>query len=513
MPHTGLPPTARALLDAVVAISSDLDMRQVLGSIVASACELTGARFGALGVVGEDGMLAEFITHGLDDAEVERAGAPPRGHGILGLLIKHPAPLRLSSLTEHPASSGFPANHPPMDRFLGVPVRIRGTVFGNLYLTDKLDGTDFTELDQSLLEALATAAGFVIDNARAYALSERQREWLEVTAALNNNLQPPMALTDALGHIAVAVRKVSRAAAVAVVRADAQESQVIATDGRDLDRLPALVEALGLAPPPGRITELAVPEGPGRAIELVTQVPGRFYLVMADESTDERELVVSLVEQAGLTLDRIQAQEDREQLALVSDRERIARDLHDVVIQRLFATGLSLDRLVGKVAPYDARSAARLEAAVVDLDTTIAEIRTTIHALNNAGEGGVRHSVSNLAREYADVLGFAPSVRVHGPLDAVASDRVARYLLRVLREALSNVARHAHATSVSLQIEATPEYVELRVSDDGVGLPEDRHESGLGNLRTRAIRLGGSLSVGPGPDSGTELIWRVPADA
>lgn len=513
MPRSSLPPTARALLDAVVAISSDLDMRQVLGSIVGSACELTGARFGALGVVGEDGLLSEFITHGMSDEAVDRVGPPPRGHGILGLVIKHPTPLRLASLSDHPDSAGFPAGHPPMTAFLGVPVRIRGTVFGNLYLTDKTDGSEFSDLDQSLLEALATAAGFVIDNARAYALSERQREWLEVTAALNNNLQPPMALGDALGHIAVAVRTVSRAGAVAVIRSDARERQVVATDGRHLDRLPALIEALEAQPPTHRITEMTVGTIRGRAIELVTQVPGIFHVVMADEVADERELVVSLVEQAGLTLDRIQAQEDREQLALVSDRERIARDLHDVVIQRLFATGLSLNRLVGKVAPLEPTAAARIEAAVLELDTTIAEIRTTIHALNNAGEGGVRHSVSSLAREYADVLGFAPSVRVHGPLDAVASERVARYLLRVMREALSNVARHAHASQVSLEIEATTEFVELRVTDDGVGLPAERSESGLSNLRMRAIRLGGSLRLGPGPDSGTELIWRVPADA
>jgi signal transduction histidine kinase len=501
------------LLDAVVAISSDLDMRQVLGSIVGSACELTGARFGALGIVGEDGMLSEFIPHGLTDAEVARTGAPPRGNGILGELIKHPTPLRLSSLTEHPESSGFPANHPPMTQFLGVPVRIRGTVFGNLYLTDKLDGTDFTELDQSLLEALATAAGFVIDNARAYALSERQREWLEVTAALNNNLHPPMALGDALGHIAVAVRTVSRASAVAVVRSDAREHQVVATDGRHVERLPALVESLGASETTTRVTELRAGGVSGRAVELVTHVPGIFHVVMAEEVVDERELVVSLIEQAGLTLDRIQALEDREQLALVSDRERIARDLHDVVIQRLFATGLSLNRLVGTNTRLDEASAARIETAILDLDTTIAEIRTTIHELNNAGEGGVRHSVSSLAREYADVLGFAPSVRVRGPLDAVASERVARNLLRVMREALSNAARHAHASKVILEIDASPEAVELRVTDNGVGLPPERHESGLGNLRTRAIRLGGSLEIMPGPKSGTRLIWRVPADA
>lgn len=505
-----LPPTTRALLDAVVGISSDLDMRQVLSRIVASACELTGARFGALGVIGEDGMLSDFITQGLSPTEAEQIGAPPRGHGILGLLIRHPEPIRLADLSQHPDSFGFPAGHPPMARFVGVPVRIRGNVFGNIYLTDKSNGSDFSDLDQALLESLATAAGFVIDNARAYATSERQREWLEAAAILNDRLQPPLPLSEACEHIAVAVRTVSRASAVAVVRCDAHETQVLARDGRRVERLPALVDALGAGEQTGaRIVPLAVADQRGRAIAVVTQLPGRFYVVLAEESAEERELVVSLVEQAGLALDRIQALADREELSLVSDRERIARDLHDVVIQRLFATGLSLNRLVGRL---DEDAAGRVSAAVTELDTTIAEIRSTIYELNNAGEGGVRHAVTALAREYADVLGFAPSVRLHGPLDSAPSERVVRNLLRVLREALSNAARHARAASVVVEIEASATEMLMRVTDDGVGLPADRTESGLRNVRDRAIRLGGDLILEPA-DPGTRLIWRVPAGA
>ena len=192
--------SAQALLDAVVAISSDLDLTSVLQRIVEAACQLTDARYGAVGVIGGDGMLAEFITHGLDPHEREEIGAPPHGRGILGLLIKHPEPLRLQDLSQHPESYGFPPNHPPMRSFLGVPVRIRGAVFGNLYLTEKAHG-EFHDDDVLLVEALASAAGFVIENARAYTLSERRRQWLQATAELVDGLQPPLDMRTALQRI------------------------------------------------------------------------------------------------------------------------------------------------------------------------------------------------------------------------------------------------------------------------------------------------------------------------
>src|SRR5687768_5798113 len=200
---------ARALLDAVIAMSSDLDMHNVLDRIVVSSCELTGAQYGALGVIGTDGLLSDFIAHGIDPAERAQIGELPRGRGILGLLIDEPEALRLPRLQDHPASFGFPANHPPMTTFLGVPVRIRGTVFGNLYLTEKAGGSAFTEQDEILVQALASAAGFVIENARAYALSERQRTWLEASSHLNAALQPPLAISDALQHVAVGAQAVS----------------------------------------------------------------------------------------------------------------------------------------------------------------------------------------------------------------------------------------------------------------------------------------------------------------
>ncbi len=216
----GLPGDARALLEAVVAISSDLDLHSVLNRIVESACRITQARYGALGVLDTGGQgLADFVTYGLTEEEHRAIGDLPRGRGILGLLIEHPEAVRLEHLAEHPASFGFPAHHPPMDSFLGVPVRIRGTVFGNLYLTEKQGASSFSEQDEMLVQVLATAAGFVIENARAYAQSERRRQWLEASVQITEALQPPIETDEAFRQITVGARKVVRAAAVALLLA------------------------------------------------------------------------------------------------------------------------------------------------------------------------------------------------------------------------------------------------------------------------------------------------------
>src|SRR5512144_605954 len=265
-----LPEDAKALLDAVIAISSDLDMHSVLKRIVESACQLTDAKYGALGVIGHGGGLVDFVTHGIDEKLHAAIGNLPRGHGILGLLIDNPEPIRLSHLKDHPKSYGFPANHPPMDSFLGVPVRIRGRVFGNLYLTEKRGGGGFTEQDEKLVQALASAAGFVIENARDYAQSERRRQWLEATAQINDALQPPVRLDDALRQIAIGARRVSGASAVAVVRRGESGHDMAAWDGRRSQELVTLMTALEshIAGAEEEATVVVVPQGAERTVVL-----------------------------------------------------------------------------------------------------------------------------------------------------------------------------------------------------------------------------------------------------
>lgn len=512
---TALPAAARALLEAVTAISSDLDLRSVLTRIVESATALTNAEYGALGVIGVDGNLVEFVTTGIDDHHRALIGDPPRGRGILGLLIHDPQAIRLHDLSQHPTSVGFPPNHPPMGSFLGVPVRIRGTVFGNLYLTEKLSGGDFTEQDQQLVEALAQTAGFVIENARAYGLSERRRQWLEASAELADALQPPVQLGRGLRRITATARSVSGARASAVL--SAAGDRTVACDEADvpmveatLDTVAELLAGADLGPDP-----VTVPAGQGEAVVIPLRAhlaPAGALVTLFDhraQDADERELLASFADQAALALDRAQAVADREELAVISDRERIARDLHDVVIQQLFATGLQLQG-VGMIAGTGSDVAERLDAAVADLDGTIKAIRGTIFELQNRRSTSLRAEVRALVREYVPVLGFSPTVHTNGPVDTAVPPSVAEQLLPVLREAVSNVARHARAASADVELSVSDSEVRLVVSDDGAGMAEDRVESGLRNARRRATDLGGTLELSANDPDGTALTWRVP---
>lgn len=369
------PDQLHALLDAVLSIGSDLDLAGVLDRIARAACTLTGARYGALGVLDSAGTgLDEFIHVGMDEGAVERIGHLPEGDGILGLLILDPRPLRLDDLSAHPDAVGFPPGHPVMRTFLGVPLRVRGQVFGNLYLTEKDGAAGFTGDDERLVLGLAGAAGIAIENARLHA------------------------------------------------------------------RVAALTTA--------------------------------------------------------------------------GDRERIARDLHDTVIQRIFAIGLALQSSVPLVEEPELRS--RIEEAVTDLDDTIRQVRTAIFALEPppAAVQGLRSRVLELCAEAARSLAFEPEVRFSGPIDQQVSQRVAGELLATLREALSNVARHARAGSTEVEIAVAGGHVHLRILDDGIGVDAAAHRSGSGlpNMAARAEALGGSFTFATRPEGGTEVLWRVPID-
>jgi signal transduction histidine kinase len=507
---------AQVLLEAVVAIASDLDLHSVLSRIVVSACELTGARYGALGVIGNDGNLDDFVTHGIEPELHRQIGDLPRGRGILRLLIDEPEPIRLVDLRTHPRSYGFPANHPPMKSFLGVPVRIRGTVFGNLYLTEKVGGGEFTAQDEQLVLALASAAGFVIDNARAYQLSERRRQWLEASAELAEALQPPIAIDRALTRFTNAARALSGAQATAVVQFHDATAEIATSDGPAVDRLPPMLPRIAALPDVdsrGERIEAVLDDLEVVVVPLRAHFAGPSALVALFEKghradVEERELLASFADQAALALDRAQAIEDREELAVVSDRDRIARDLHDLVIQRLFATGLQLQGMRSIVVNPEVGE--RLDKAVDDLDQTIRDIRTTIFELQHRPGGSLKSEVRALVKEYAQVLGFSPSVRILGPVDTTVSSTLREQLMAVLREALSNIARHAIADQAEVEIAASPTEVVLTVVDNGTGLPTERIESGLRNARRRAATQGGTLELVPGEPSGTVFRWRVP---
>lgn len=526
--YDALPGDSRALLDAVVAVGSDLDMRNVLDRIVASSCELTGAEYGALGVLGQDGTLIDLVTCGVDPGTREAIGGLPHGHGILRLLIDHPEPIRLARIQDHPAAHGIPDNHPPMTTFLGVPVRVRGTVFGNLYLTEKAGGAEFTEQDEHLVLALAGAAGTVIENARAYARSERQRAWLEAVSRLHEELEEPTPAEEALHHVVVGARRAVNARAAGVMTperpGDPEPGGLLTLDGRDTHALARLAREHGseLVKVAHGGEPVAVPldDHPWRLLAhpMRTRLLGPAALLVLlgpahtpDGSLDERRLVGSYADQAMLALDRVQAATEREELAVVSDRDRIARDLHDLVIQRLFATGLQLQGTRALASSSEVRE--RLDGAVEELDTTIRDIRSTIFELQQADPGGVRGGVHRLAGEYSPLLGSAPAVRISGPVEAAVSEEVRLDLEAVLREALSNVAHHSGASTISVEVDVDPDRLRLRVTDDGRGLPVGREESGLRNARRRAEAHGGSLRLLGNDPQGTVLEWAVPLRA
>jgi two-component system, NarL family, sensor histidine kinase DevS len=526
-----------ALLEAVVAVGSNLDLEVVLRQIVEAAVTLVDARYGALGVIGEGGSLAEFVPVGLDEQEIARIHHWPEGRGLLGELITNPEPLRLSDMSVHPRSFGFPEGHPPMKTFLGAPVRIRDEVFGNLYLTEKKDGAEFDEEDQAVLTALGAAAGVAVGNARLYEEARRQQQWLRASSEVTQRLLSEADPDDVLALVTSHALEISGADLVVLALPAGDGSQLVIEHAVG----EGAAEALGLVLPVSasvsgmvlgsgkplsvddfRSDERVAPAarehmrlgpsvvfplgGPGNVRGILTagRLPGSLPL-----APPAVEMLISFAAQAGIGLELAARRRDVERFAVFEDRDRIARDLHDLVIQRLYATGMSLESLAVRMGESD--NARRVSSAVDALDETIKEIRSAIFSLHSrpAGdEGELRTQILDVVDGATGPLGFAPALRMSGRLDTVPAD-AGEHLVGALREALSNVARHASASKVEVTVEAGPELV-LLVRDNGVGIGDTGRRSGLANLTERAALLGGTMHAGPAEGGGTELEWRVP---
>ena len=523
------PDRTERLLQAVLAIGSELDLSAALHRIVTTAASLVSARYGALGVLERDGTLSQLITVGMTDDEVVRIGPLPTGRGIVGLLIDEPRPLRLQEIAAHPASVGFPPGHPPMHTFLGVPVRVHDRVFGNLYLTEKSDGS-FDEDDERVVVALAGAAGVAIENARLFDAARQRERWLQAAAEVRTELLSGAAPETALQTIAEKARitATADAAVLALLGPDGQ-LRVRAADGApDLVglQLPVTGRWPAVADPTAEIDEqepirLALaPYGAGPTVLVPLRdsrgVQGVIGVALGAGPPGSRGAVSVMLEtfafQAAVALQLAAARRDGERLALIGDRDRIARDLHDLVIQRLFASGMQLESAT-KLLPEGGDVATRIHQVVDDLDATIRDIRSAIYALQTSGEdsdGSVRSRLLELADRSTPGLGVTPSVRFIGPVDAVVTPALADHLVAVALEALSNVARHASATRVELELTVTGSEVVLTVDDNGVGISAAGRRSGLVNLQKRAELLGGSLQIGRQPSGGTRLEWRAP---
>jgi signal transduction histidine kinase len=529
------------LLAAVVAVSADLDLAEVLGRIVESAVGLVDARYGALGVLGSDGeRLVEFVTRGVSPDERALIGPLPQGHGILGLLIRDPQPRRLKDIAAHPDSYGFPANHPPMRTFLGAPVRIRDEVFGNLYMAEKEGGEEFTEEDEAILVALAAAAGVAIDNARLFDAGRRQRGWSDALAEITQLLLGQEDEDAALALVARRAVELSRASASLVaivgstgeleVRAEAgavpkgtlrgRTSSFVSptwSEVRSAKQPILLAPVVGDAPPPWR-KELSAALGPGTGATAVLPLPAHGDVGVLAVSWDEeaegvpRESMPPLTDfaqQAGLALLAGRAQRDRAVMALLDDRDRIARDMHDHVIQRLFATGLSLQAAAQMASRPVVQP--RIEDAVDEIDAAIKEIRQAIYELHRPLRAEQRTSerLREMAGSFTHALGFAPAIDVDGPVDALPPP-VAADVVAVVREGLANAAKHSGAHEVTARIRVDAQTVSVVVCDDGRGVTAGAARGGLVNLAERAATRGGLFTVLARTPRGTELQWQIP---
>ncbi|WP_369176566.1 GAF domain-containing sensor histidine kinase [Streptomyces mutabilis] len=533
------------LLDAMRSVGSGLELHSTLNRICETAADLANARYAAIGVVDEDGDgLAEFVHHGVDGPTARRIGHLPDGRkGLLGALIRDPEPIRLTDLAEDPRSCGFPQHHPPMRSFLGVPIRVQGEIFGNLYLSEKLAGEPFDDYDLAMVRVLATEAGIAIGNARLYEAAQQRERWIDGSVAVTTALLSGGDMDEALQVVAEQAHRLSGArAGIVLLPADGGGLEIVAVAAQHS------TNALGTVIPPdnGIVAELLegrpmfvddaatdprMDDGPVRGYGPVMLLPlcrdGRVLggLVMPRARGDrpytrtERALGDRFASQAALALMMADAQRDRERLAVYEDRDRIARDLHDLVIQRLFATGMMLESAQRRELPPEVRDG--VGGAVDELDVTIQEIRSAIFALRQPDEApeGLRTRVLREIAMAAVPLGFTPSHRFVGPVDTAVGDLTAKNLIAALRETLSNAFRHAGATRIEVMVDATVTLpdgrpgVRLTVADDGIGIPEGGRRSGLRNLERRAETVGGTSRVGPGigrDGSGTAVLWEAP---
>ncbi|WP_309233390.1 GAF domain-containing protein [Pseudarthrobacter sp. AB1] len=528
----------QGLLSAVVALAEDLSLEAVLHRMVSSACHLLQAEYGALGVIGRDRALSHFITVGIDEELARKIGPLPTGHGVLGLLIRDPKPLRLHDLSQHPDAYGFPKNHPPMKSFLGVPVRVREVVFGNLYLTQKRGGGDFTDEDEELAEALAAAAGVAIENARLYDDARRRTAWLQacmdVTGKMMGDEETSEGQNGGLDMIAArALRESSSALALILVPEETSSlfriegvaggaasewaGRLLSFDSVEIDTVlatgqAALIEDASLALD-GSLAPIA-----GRLLVIDLSARGTHHglLVLQRErasgtfSRTDMEMGPVFGSHVALALELARAHRMREQIAVFSDRDRIARDLHDLVIQRLFAAGLSIQSLRRFIT---GDSAARtIQTVTAELDETIRELRNTIYSLSDSETGKelLSSRVLQAVRSGTQSLPFVPLLTLTGPIDAIRDEETALNILAVITEGLSNAVRHSGADSIRVSVSVEDGFVCVVIQDNGTGFIVAPPGNGLSNMEYRAQTLGGTFEVSSSPETGTALTWGAP---
>ena len=526
----------QGLLDAVVAVGAGLELAGTLQRIVQTAVELVDARYGALGVLGDQEGLSEFVYVGIDPETRAKMGHLPEGKGLLGHLISHPYPIRLPDLAEHPSSVGFPQNHPPMRSFLGTPVRVRDAVFGNLYLTEKKGEAEFNDDDVVVLEALAAAAGVAVENARLFEQARLRERWQQASGEVNSLLLGGAESAEAFQLIARRTCELSGSDSALILLAEESGETLRVEAGAGARgeemigcRVSAVIPAIAtvitdreptvyadFAQALGPEADLFGEFGPADAVPFGSAT-GASGLLLALRNKggsqfgqEQLPMLASFAAQAALALELADKQRQQRMLDLLADRDRIAGDLHDHVIQRLFASGMSLQAIVGRITDSEARN--RVTQVVGQLDETMRDIRTSIFDLHTSGEENptsLRRRMLDLVAEASANTETSPSVRISGAVDTLVPQHIAEHALAALHEGISNAIRHAHASDIVVTVEAGTDLV-IGVTDNGVGMPADVARSGLLNLERRAAECGGAHMVSNNPGGGTRLVWRVP---
>jgi signal transduction histidine kinase len=525
----------RALLDANRTIVTDLELEIVLRRIVESAVELVGADYGALAVVGDDGALEEFVHVGMDDGHVEAIGHLPERHGLLGLVVEEQRTIRTDDITTHPGWTGFPEGHPPMRAFLGLPVRVRDDAFGNLYLA-RSEAEPFTGQDEEVVQALAATAGVAIENARLFEEARLRQEWLTASTEVTRRV-----LAGDEGALHLIARRVHVLAGSdltsVVVPVDGELLVEVAEGDEATDIEGARYAASGTlservlhSGKPVRLTDAEdttfldgrtiyltgqMRVGPVMVLPLLGREEVRGTLVVMREphrrpfTQVDVEMATTFANHASVALELAEARHDQHRVLLLEDRARIARDLHDHVIQQVFAAGLLVRATAAGLD--DASTVSAMDDVIDTLDEAIKQIRVSIFQLQPPVPGGLRAAVMDVVADVRPGLSSDPRVDIDGPLDSVATTDVVSDVTAVVREGLVNVARHASASAVVLSIHATTTRLTVTISDDGVGVRESGRRSGLDNMRERAERRNGSMVIAEVPDlGGTTLVWTVP---
>ncbi|MBJ7287933.1 GAF domain-containing protein [Williamsia sp.] len=527
------------LLEAITVVAAGLNVNDTLGSIVSSAMSLVDAQYGALGVDGESHNFVRFIHRGMDVATVGEIGYPPTGLGVLGLFHNeaHSGPLRLDDISKDPSSIGFPAGHPPMTTFLGAPISVRGTTYGTIYLTEKRGGYPFTEEDETIIHALAAAAGIAIENAKLFEQAQSRLAWIEANRDVATELLSGTDTADALAMVARRARSLTGSDMTFVAlpdgdalteasnlvvrvasghRAHEADGQVIPIDGSTTgaafrSRTSSRERALAF----DATANLATRFGPAVVAPMCVGDDVRGVLVGLRKEggsayTEETVgLLSSFADQAALAMSMADAATRLRDLDILAERDRIARDLHDHVIQRIFAAGLSLQSTAQRTQTPDVKR--RLTSTIDDLQDVIQDIRSAIFDLHGsqAATNRLRESLHSVIDELSDGQPIHFSVRLSGPL-AVVDATVAEHVIAVVREAVSNAVRHSGGTRGVVAVTVANELT-VTVSDNGSGIPDGVSHSGLGNLGSRARECGGELVVrSPLPGGGTEIVWTVP---